>query len=54
MLCNSYGQALLEPAGRLRTMPQFVWEVCHAESLTDNIVAGEGAGVVNWVRHAPQ
>jgi len=51
MLCNFYGQVLVEPsrvehtAGGLRTMTQLVSEVCRAEALTDGIVAVEMTGV---------
>jgi transposase len=51
MLCNFYGEVLIEPTtvehttGGLRTMTQFASEVCRAEALTDSIVAVEMTGV---------
>ena len=51
MLCNFYGQVLVEPtavehtAGGLRTMTQLIREACRAEGLTDVIVAVEMTGI---------
>jgi len=51
MLCNFYGQVLVEPtvvehtAGGLRTMTERVAEACRAERLTDTIAAVEMTGI---------
>jgi hypothetical protein len=51
MLCNFYGKVLVEPTtvehtnGGLQTMTQLVADACHAEGLTDSIVAVEMTGI---------
>jgi transposase len=51
MLCNFYGQVLLEPttvehtAGGLRAMTQLIAAACREEGLTDSIVAVEMTGI---------
>ena len=51
MLCNFYGKVLVEPTcvehttGGLRAMTQSIAEACHAEGLTDTIVAVEMTGI---------
>lgn len=51
MLCNFYGKVIVEPTtvehttGALRSMTQYVSEVCKTEGLTDTIVAVEMTGI---------
>ncbi|MCH8151172.1 MAG: hypothetical protein IH830_02220 [Planctomycetes bacterium] len=62
MLCNFYGKVIIEPTtvehatGGLRAMTQVVAEVCHAEGLTDTIVAVENdaddwQAAIGYARH---